>query len=80
MSSVKCRTFPAARLVDMFSHDTEVRQIASLFGTSRHTVYKWLENGVQISEWAADKYAVKLGLHPSAVWSNWFNYERTEDE
>jgi plasmid maintenance system antidote protein VapI len=80
MSRNRCRMFPAARLVDMFSHDTETRQIASILGTSRHTIYKWVSNEVHISEWAADKHAVKLGLHPSAVWSNWFNYERTEDE
>ena len=79
MSRIRARNFPAYRLVKAFSPETEVRQIADILGTSRHTVYKWLHNRLEISEWAADKYAVKLGMHPSEVWPDWFDHASDGD-
>jgi hypothetical protein len=65
--------FMAKNLVDFFGPETEVSTMAQSLDTCRYTVYKWIQNDVQISEWAADRYAIKLGLHPSEVWTDWFD-------
>jgi hypothetical protein len=67
------RFFMAKELVALFGPETEVSTMAQSLNTCRYTVYKWIQNDVKISEWAADKYAVKLGLHPSEVWTDWFD-------
>jgi hypothetical protein len=28
-----------------------------------------------LTQWSADRYAVKLGMHPSEVWRDWFALE-----
>jgi plasmid maintenance system antidote protein VapI len=50
--------------------------MAEVLDTERSTVYKWCQNDIMISQWAADRYAVKLGLHPSEVWLDWFALEK----
>jgi len=70
-----CRMFPAVKIVGAFSSGTKVAVMASALETDRRTVYQWIDSGTQISEWAADRYAVKLGLHPSEIWDDWFALE-----
>ena len=69
------RTFCAKELVKKFDPNTSVEAIAQALDTKRSTVYKWFQNDTMITQWAADRYAVKLGLHPSAVWVDWFALE-----
>jgi len=69
------RTFPARELVKKFDPNTSVITIAQALETKRSTVYKWFQNDTMITQWAADRYAVKLGMHPSEVWADWFALE-----
>lgn len=69
------RLFPAKDLVNKFDPETSVMTIAAALDTKRSTVYKWFQNDTMITQWAADRYAVKLGLHPCEVWSDWFALE-----
>jgi plasmid maintenance system antidote protein VapI len=69
------RSFPAKELVKKFGTNTSIVTMAQALDTERSTVYKWCQNDIMISQWAADRYAVKLGLHPSEVWLDWFALE-----
>ena len=66
------KTFMAKDLLTFFDSETEVTVMAEMLETCRYTLYKWMQNDVMISEWAADRYAIKMGVHPSEVWSDWF--------
>jgi plasmid maintenance system antidote protein VapI len=66
------RTFPAKELVKKFDPNTSVMMIAQALDMKRSTIYKWYQNDTMITQWAADRYAVKLGMHPSEVWTDWF--------
>ena len=70
------RFFPAANICDAFNKGTQISVMASALDTDRGTVYQWIQSNTQISEWAADRYAVKLGLHPSEIWDDWFALEK----
>jgi plasmid maintenance system antidote protein VapI len=70
------RNFPAKELVKKFGTNTSIVTMAEALDTERSTVYKWCQNDIMISQWAADRYAVKLGLHPSEVWLDWFALEK----
>lgn len=65
--------FLAKDLIRFFGPNYEISLMAENLDTCRYTLYKWIQNDVQISEWAADKYAIKLGLHPSEIWTDWFD-------
>jgi hypothetical protein len=78
MRNFKARQFPAKNLLRFFSDGTEDRTKASALGISPHVVWQWQENNININQWYADKYAVRIGLHPSAVWDDWFELEVEE--
>ena len=69
------RTFPARELAKKFDPETSVIAIAQALNTKRSTVYKWFQNDTMLTQCAADRYAVKLGMHPSEVWTDWFALE-----
>jgi hypothetical protein len=69
------RLFPAKELARKFDPETSVIAIAQALDTKRSTVYKWFQNDTMLTQWAADRYAVKLGMHPSEVWADWFALE-----
>lgn len=75
MRKFKARQFPAENLLRFFNEETDNRTKASALGVSPHIVWTWEANNIQINQWYADKYAVRLGLHPSAVWDDWFSLE-----
>lgn len=62
--------FRVARSVDTrtpnMERDNTVSTLAELLHLSSRTVRRWKEAGVPVE--AADRVAVALGLHPSAVW------------
>ena len=72
---LKAKQFPAEELLRMFSDTTSISAIAEAVGADFHTVYKWKHKNIHINQWYADKYAIRLGLHPSAIWDDWFALE-----
>ena len=61
---------PLARFVD--ENTATMRQVADAIGVTRRTVELWNSDG-GIPEQAADKAAIHLGVHPSAIWGDdWF--------
>jgi len=65
-------TFPAVAILDKLGAEESHSSVAEKLGTERTTVYHWRWYNTQLSPWAADKYAVKLGFHPSEIWADWF--------
>ena len=72
----RVRFFPAVNICSAFNNGTHISVMASALETDRRTVYHWINSDIQISEWAADRYAVKLGMHPSQLWDDWFALEK----
>jgi len=73
--ALKTKQFPAKEIMSMFSPDTSTQRIAEMVGADWHTVMKWKAGDIHINQWFADKYAVRIGLHPSAIWNDWFALE-----
>lgn len=48
-----------------------VTALAETLGISRQSVHRYM-NGQLIRRCDADRFAVRLGLHPCALWPNWF--------
>jgi hypothetical protein len=71
----KQRQFPATALLRMFHPETEDVTIAETLGIHPQIVRKWRYKDTHINQWFADKYAIRMGLHPSAVWYDWFELE-----
>ena len=44
--------------------------VARLTGMNRRALYRYRRDGLSI--WQADDIAVNLGVHPSAIWHNWY--------
>ena len=78
MRKFKARQFPAKNLLRFFNSETDDRTKASALGVNPHVVWQWEERNIKINQWYADKYAVRIGLHPSAVWDDWFELEVEE--
>ena len=34
-----------------------------------------MKDGHMLNETIADKYAIRLGMHPSNIWPDWFSHE-----
>jgi lambda repressor-like predicted transcriptional regulator len=48
------------------------RELSETCGVSHDTVYHWIRNG-GVPEPQADRIAIRLGVHPSAIWGDeWF--------
>jgi hypothetical protein len=68
----KSRPFPARDLV-LAVGQPNTTILADMIGTSRGTVSKWLRTGVCFTIYEADRYAIKVGLHPALVWGErWY--------
>jgi hypothetical protein len=48
-----------------------VSAIADMLEVDRFSVYRWERNGINMG--SADRVAVKLGLHPSMIWPEWWH-------
>jgi hypothetical protein len=44
--------------------------LALTVGVCRSNVYKWKRKGLSITQ--ADRLSIALGLHPSALWPEWY--------
>lgn len=73
---MKCKTkrYTVKELIDLFPSDLGAGAIADHFGVVRTTVSKWRNDpNITISEYAADRYAIKLGIHPAELWMTWID-------
>lgn len=70
----KAKRYTVKELLDLFPADLGARAIGEHFGVVRTTVSKWRNNpDITISEYAADRYAISLGIHPAELWSTWID-------
>jgi hypothetical protein len=75
MTAPKYRRYPVAPLVNVVAGLT-IREAETRFGVHHTTIQRWRSKpDTLIIEWEADKYAVKVGMHPSELWDDWFNIE-----
>jgi len=73
--------FPASAILELFEDGTFAQTIADQVGLNRTTVQRWRNEKCLLSPYQADGIAIKLGKHPSAIWTNWFDLpEYTEQQ
>ena len=73
MTAAKHRRYPVAPLLHAIA-DLSSRQVEKQFGIHNTTVNRWrIKPDTLIVEWDADKYAIKMGKHPSELWDDWFD-------
>jgi hypothetical protein len=65
--------FPAVALLDQFEQGTWATIIAERLGTNRATIQRWREGTTLLSPYQADQFAIRLGKHPSQIWTDWFD-------
>ena len=46
---------------------------ATFFGVTRSTILRWRNPKTMLNQYDADHYAIKLGKHPSEIWTDWFD-------
>ena len=61
---------PPEPLMRRFRNEPDVKKIAEELGCSPATVYKYLNNKRKIHFRDADRYAIRLGLHPFLIWGD----------
>lgn len=60
--------FPIQRLIEKMG-DSDDQTAAEVLGVSLHTFRRWKYMGkTTLCAWQADRYACRIGLHPSSVW------------
>jgi hypothetical protein len=62
--------FPAADLLACFTSDMNDRTIAEAIGTSRKRVHDFHKPNYHITWLEADRYAIRMGLHPLYIWGD----------
>ena len=45
-------------------------ELARRTGYALRTIQRWNTTGIPL--YSADRLAIRLGVHPSNIWSNWF--------
>jgi hypothetical protein len=66
--------FPAKQLIKLWPPDTHASLLADVFGVSRGTIVRWRnEEDAAFTLWQADKYAIKIGMHPQEIWTDWYD-------
>ena len=65
--------FPATALLNQFEEGEFASTIAGRLGTSRTRVQEWRKGTTRFDPYQADKFAIKLGKHPSEIWTDWFD-------
>lgn len=66
------RVFDARYLMDFAGGDT-YGEIALRLRVRGGTVGRWVKVGQHFNELEADRWAYKLGVHPSEIWPNWWS-------
>lgn len=71
--------FPFEPIQKLFDKHTVDRDIAYALGIERNLVVLARQRG--LSEWQADKFACKLGIHPALIWGDlWWDTAELEDK
>jgi hypothetical protein len=65
--------FPTHNLINHFPPGTNTHTIAKTLGTTTTTIHRWKNHNINLTPYQADHYAIKLGEHPSMIWTNWFD-------
>ena len=66
--------YPAAALcADIPDAYNGIAIFAERLGVQRHTIHAWKRRGTLLSVYEADRYAIRLGHHPSHYWPTWFD-------
>lgn len=65
--------YPAATLLAEWHSGTSAHLIAEVLGVDRASISRWRNADVNFDVWNADRYAIKLGKHPSQIWKDWYD-------
>lgn len=65
--------YQALKLLTQFGPDMSASKLAVIFKVNRVTVQRWRNPSTMLSQWDADRYAIRLGKHPSELWPDWFD-------
>jgi hypothetical protein len=71
--AVKYFCYSASELLKLWTPGTSAKHIGELLGVNRTVISRWRNNPTNFNIWQADKYAVRLGLHPSEIWTDWYD-------
>jgi len=71
--ATKHRCYPASEILKMLSSETLPSMIGEMLGIDRSSIVRWRKEQTMLDVWQADKYAVRLGLHPSQIWTDWYD-------
>jgi len=66
--------YQAHQLIKLFPATFTSSEIAKRFRVDSQTVRRWRNPDTTFSSWEADRYAIKLGKHPSEIWVDWFDW------
>lgn len=56
----------------------DIGMVARLTGMNRRALYRYRTDGLTV--WQADDIACNLGVHPSAIWTDWYEQTAIADE
>jgi hypothetical protein len=63
---VRLTAEPLLALFKIEGSDNGVSSLAMRLGTERHSLYRWIENGIDLRN--AERMAEKINTHPSLIW------------
>ena len=66
------RKYLATEIIKTFGPAANHTNIAEILDIGRSTIYKWIDRQIRFNVYEADRYAIKLGLHPCEIWDDWF--------
>lgn len=65
--------FDVRLLLALWEPDVEHETIGEALGVSRGVVRAWrYGRNYMIPWWRADRLAIRIGTHPSAIWPDWW--------
>lgn len=66
---------PADKLMQRFPEDMPNTVVAEMLGITRQRVFQLRKPDTMIRWFDADRYAIRLGLHPAEIWGWLWTYE-----
>ena len=70
--------YQALKLLQIFNENTSAKHVGRIIGLHHTTVQRWRNPQTMLNQWEADRYAVRLGKHPSEIWTDWFDIDITD--
>jgi len=65
--------YPAHKLLAQYPKDKNNGFLSDAFGVTRSTIIRWKKQHSTIALFEADKFAIKIGVHPQQVWEDWYD-------